>query len=200
MNSVSAFSSRFQQAIDRIDAANAADPDMAFDGTAQVPGELLYSRRMTDWLTKLYPQASEALHLAARAQHIRRWEKPRSQYPMDRAGYHRWRTALYDFHADAAARILTDVGYDDSTIDRVRSMLRKQRLKTDPQTQALEDVICLVFLENYFADFAAQHDEQKLITILRRTWAKMSEVGHAAALELPMSEEASALVGKALEG
>jgi hypothetical protein len=192
------FSLRFQQAIARIDAANAADTDVVSDGTSQVPGEVLYSRRMTDWLTKLYPNASEALHLAVRAQHIRRWEKPRSEYPMDRAGYHRWRTALYDFHANTAGQILAEVGYDSETIDQVKSMLRKQRLKADPQTQALEDVICVVFLENYFADFATQHNEEKLINILRRTWAKMSDVGRSAALKLPMSAEASALIGKAL--
>jgi hypothetical protein len=125
------FSLRFQQAIARIDAANAADTDVVSDGTSQVPGEVLYSRRMTDWLTKLYPNASEALHLAVRAQHIRRWEKPRSEYPMDRAGYHRWRTALYDFHANTAGQILAEVGYDSETIDQVKSMLRKQRLKAD---------------------------------------------------------------------
>ena len=130
---------------------------------------------MTDWLEKLYPQASEALHLAARAQHIRRWEVPRSGYPMDRAGYHRWRTGLYKFHADAAGEILIDAGYDAATIDRVRSMLQKQRLKTDAETQALEDVICVVFLENYFAEFAARHDDEKVIVILRRTWAKIHD-------------------------
>ena len=185
---------KFKQAIEKIDAANAADPS-SVDG---VPSELLYSRRMTAWLGKLYPDASEALQLAARAQHIRRWEVPRSSYPMDRAGYHRWRTGLYTFHGDAAAEILQELGYDQTTIDRVKSLLKKERLKADPETQALEDVICVVFLENYFVDFAARHDEEKLITILRRTWAKMSQVGRDAALKLPMSPAAAALIGKAL--
>jgi hypothetical protein len=188
---------RFRLAMERIDSANATDPHLVSDGSSQVPAEVLYSQRMTAWLEKLYPQASEALHLAARAQHIRRWEVPRNSYPMDRAGYHRWRTGLYSFHADAAAKILSEVGYDEPTIQRVRSMLKKERLKADAETQALEDVICVVFLENYFADFAAKHDEEKLIVILRRTWAKMSAVGRDAALKLPMSPEA-ALVGKAL--
>lgn len=189
---------RFRAAIARIDAANAADPNLVSDGSTQLPAEVLYSRRMTDWLEKLYPQASEALHLAARAQHIRRWEVPRSGYPMDRAGYHRWRTGLYKFHADAAGEILIDAGYDAATIDRVRSMLQKQRLKTDAETQALEDVICVVFLENYFAEFAARHDDEKVIVILRRTWAKMSEVGRAAALKLPMPPKAAELIGRTL--
>ena len=180
-------SEQFLNAIERIDAAN-----------APVPAEVLYSQHMTAWLKKLYPQASEALQLAARAQHIRRWEVPRDSYPMDRAGYHRWRTGLYTFHGDAAAKILQEIGYDDETIARVRSLLKKERLKADPETQALEDVICVVFLENYFADFAAKHHEEKLIGILRRTWAKMSQVGRDAALKLPMSSEASALIGKAL--
>jgi len=191
---------RFRLAIDRIDTANSADPNLVMDANTQVPAEVLYSRRMTAWLDKLYPQASEALQLAARAQHIRRWEVPRNSYPMDRAGYHRWRTGLYKFHADAAAMILAEVGYDPATIDRVRSMLQKQRLKADAQTQALEDVICVVFLENYFAQFAAKHEDEKVITILRRTWAKMSPVGQAAALNLPMPPKAAELVAKALDG
>jgi hypothetical protein len=191
---------QFRLAIGKIDAANAADPNLVPDGLSKTPGEVLYARRMTVWLARLYPRASEALQLAARAQHIRRWEVPRSSYPMDRAGYHRWRTGLYKFHADAAAAILHDVGYDDATIDRVRSMLQKQRLKADPEMQALEDVICVVFLENYFAEFAAKHEDEKVIGILRRTWAKMSDVGQAAAMKLPMPPKAAELVGRALAG
>jgi Domain of unknown function (DUF4202) len=186
--------SQFRLAIERIDAANSHDPHVIAD----VPAEVLYSQRMTAWLEKLYPQASDALQIAARAQHIRRWEVPRDSYPMDRAGYHRWRTGLYTFHADITANILREVGYEESVIDRVKSLLKKERLKADPETQALEDVICVVFLENYFADFVAKHDEQKLIVILRRTWAKMSQVGRDAALKLPMSANAATLIGKAL--
>jgi hypothetical protein len=184
-------SDRFPIAIERFDAANAADPHAA---------EVVYSRRMTAWLDRLYPDASEPLRLAARAQHIRRWEIPRNTFPMDRAGYHRWRTTLYTFHADAAEKILREVGYDEATIGRVRSLLRKERLKADPEVQALEDVACLVFLENYFADFAPRHDEEKVILILRRTWAKMSDIGHAAALKLELPIEARRLVERALGG
>jgi hypothetical protein len=119
---------------------------------------------------------------------------------MDRAGYHRWRTTLYSFHADEAARILGDVGYDAETIARVKSLLRKERLKADAESQALEDVVCLVFLENYFAEFAAGHEEDKVVNILKRTWAKMSPVGHAAALKLEMKPEARRLVERALSG
>jgi hypothetical protein len=182
---------RFNIAIEKFDAANAADPRGE---------EVVYAQRMTDWLGKLYPDASEPLRLAARSQHIRRWEIPRNSFPMDRAGYHRWRTTLYTFHADTAEKILREVGYDDETIQRVRSLLRKERLKADPEVQALEDVICLVFLENYFAEFAPKHNEEKVIIILRRTWAKMSAKGHTAALNLELPEEARRLVARALAG
>lgn len=138
----------------RFDAANAGDPNRVMHDGKVMPSELLYAQCMTRWLTKLYPEASEPLQLAARAQHIRRWEIPRHSFPIDRAGYHRWRTTLYSFHADTAEKILREVGYDEATIGRVRSLLRKERLKVDPESQALEDVVCLVFLENYFADFA----------------------------------------------
>ncbi len=191
---------RFAAAVAAIDAANSLDPNaVPGDDGRPVPSELLYGQRMSRWLDTLYPDAPEPLRLAARAQHLRRWEVPRDTYPMDRAGYHRWRTGLYTFHADAAAAILRDVGYDDETVARVRFLIRKERLKADPDTQALEDTICLVFLENYFAGFAPKHEADKVIVILRRTWAKMSPVGHAAALKLPLSAEAAALVGRALD-
>ena len=191
-------SEKFLRAIEQIDLANSRDPHQVRTGNLILASELVYSRRMTAWLGQLYPDASEPLKLAAHAQHIRRWEVPRDRYPMDRAGYHRWRTWLYSFHADATAEILRSMDYDPATIDRVRSLLKKERLKADFETQALEDVICVVFLENYFTDFAAKHTEEKLIGILRRTWAKMSPVGQDAALKLPMNPDAAALVGKAL--
>jgi len=180
---------RFEAAIDLIDAANAVDP---------LGKELTYSRRMTAWLDRLEPQASESLKLAARAQHIRRWEIPRDSFPRDRRGYHLWRTTLYAFHAEKAGEIVKSVGYDEPIVARVQSLLRKERIKSDPEMQTLEDVICLVFLENYFADFAPQHDEAKVIGILQKTWKKMSERGQAEALRLTMPQEARRLVSKAL--
>jgi hypothetical protein len=153
---------------------------------------------MTGWLERLAPEASEPLRLAIRAQHLCRWTIPRSQYPMDRRGYHQWRTHLARFHAEKAGEILCEVGYDAATIARVQALLRKEGLKSDPETQLLEDVACLVFLESYFADFSRQHDEEKLITILRRTWLKMSPRGHQAALALDLPLEARALIEKAL--
>jgi hypothetical protein len=192
-------SPRFEDALRRIDAANGGDPDRVTksDGD-ETTAALLYSRRMSAWLARLFPDAPDALQLAARAQHIRRWEIQRDQFPMDRAGYHRWRTTLYRFHADTAATILKESGYDDATIDRVGSLLRKERLKTDPLMQSLEDVICLVFLDHYFAAFIEQHDDEKVIGILRRTWAKMSPAGHAAAAGLVFTGRAANLLSRAL--
>jgi len=185
---------KLRTAVAAFDAANAEDPAHI----AGVPSELLYARRMTDWLNRLYPDAGETLHLAARSQHIRRWMVPRSKYPMTRPGYHQWRTFLYSFHAETAAEILKQAGYEDPAIARVRSLLKKEKIKTDPEMQMLEDVACLVFLESYFADFAAKHDEDKVIGILRRTWKKMSPHAHAAALKLQLSDQARQLIEKAL--
>jgi hypothetical protein len=180
---------RFQQAMARFDALNAQDPS-----GQQLP----YARRMTDWLDRLAPDATEPLRLAARSQHLMRWRIPRGQFPMGRAGYLQWRTRLYDFHADEAGKVLREVGYDEPTIQRVRSLIRKERIKSDPEMQLLEDVICLVFLENYFADFARDHDEEKLVRILRKTWRKMSERGHEAALGLPLGQRERELIARAL--
>ena len=189
---------RFKAAIARFDAANAEDPTTEVFQGVVYPKELLYAQRMTTWLDKLAPDASEALRLAVRCQHIQRWTIPRHTYSMDRPGYLRWRTTLAKFHADTAAAILRDVGYDEATIQRVQRLLRKERLKRDPEVQCLEDVICLVFLEHYLAAFATQHDEAKVLDILCKTWTKMSARGHEVALTLPMSPEARRLVEQAL--
>ncbi len=193
-------SSRFRAAIERIDAANAEDPNVEIDAGKRHPKELLYARRMTSALNRIAPAASETVRLAVRAQHIQRWRIPRDSYPKDRQGYRRWRTELGKFHAKTAGAILRDVGYDEAIVERVAALLRKERLKANPECQLLEDVICLVFLEHYFEDFAEQHDEEKLVSIIRKTWNKMSELGHEAALELALPEHLKNLVGKALGG
>jgi hypothetical protein len=191
-------SERFRQAVARFDAINAEDPNVeTIDGVSHSK-ELLYARRMTEWLDKLFPDASEPLRLAARCQHIKRWHIPRITYPLERQGYHRWRTELAKYHAETAGQVLREVGYDPETISRVQSLLRKERLKADTETQALEDVICLVFLEHYFEPFAEQQEEQKLIGILRRTWAKMSPRGQSAALALSLRPDKRQLIEKAL--
>lgn len=195
---MNASSDQFQQAIERFDAANRDDPNReTFEGK-EYPKELLYAERMSKWLGRIAPEASEALRLAARAQHICRWKIPRTDFSEDRTGYLRWRTELSKFHAETVGKILTDVGYDAATIERVRQLLRKKALKKDPETQTLEDVICLVFLEGYFTDFARKHDEGKLINIIQKTWAKMSARGQEVALQLDLSPDDRALIEKAL--
>ena len=189
---------QFGRAIARFDAANREDPHrVVIDGMEQ-PTELLYARRMTARLDRFAPGASEPVRLAARSQHIRRWTIPRTDYPEGRDGYRRWRTDLAGFHASTAAAILREVGYDDATVARVESLLRKERLKTDPDVQLLEDVVCLVFLEHYLADFAPKHDEEKLLRVLRQTWPKMSDDGRRAALALDLESGLRALVERAV--
>ena len=186
-------------AIERIDAANSEDPNREVWEGQEHPKELLYAQRMSESLENLAPEAPEVVRLAVRAQHIQRWKIARSEYPKDRQGYRRWRTDLGRFHADRTAVILREVGYGPETIGRVESLLQKKQLKVDPDCQLLEDVICLVFLRYYFADFAKEHDEAKLINILRRTWKKMSSRGQQAALELKLSGPLRTLVEKAIE-
>ena len=191
-------SARFRAAAARFDAANAEDPNREDVGGAAQPRELVYARRMTETLERFAPDASEAVRLAARCQHIRRWTVPRDTYPGGRDGYRRWRTDLARFHADTAGAILRDVGYGDDTVARVGALLRKERLKADPEVQLLEDVACLVFMEHYLPAFAPRHDADKLAGILRKTWRKMSESGQAAALKLDLDPGLRELVARAV--
>jgi len=193
-------SDRFQQVIRNIDEANGEDPNSEIvDGVAQ-PKELVYGRRMQKWVEELDPRAPEALRLAARSQHIRRWEIPRSDYPLDRKGYLRWRTTLYAFHADKASEILRALEYDDETIERVRTLLQKRNLRTDADVQTLEDAAALVFLVHHLDDFLKRDDigEDKAIDIIQKTWRKMTERGHEAASALELSPESTTLLEKAL--
>jgi len=192
-------SGRFREAVARFDRANAEDPNVeTVDGVSH-PKELLYAQRMSDALERFAPDACEVVRLAVRCQHIRRWTVPRDSYPQGRDGYRRWRTDLGDFHAETAGGILREVGYGDATVGRVQALLRKERLKADPEVQLLENVVCLVFLRHYLAPFAAQHEDEKVVGILRKTWRKMSERGRAAALDLDLAPELRALVMQAVE-
>jgi len=198
MNDGNRLSDRLRDALERIDAMNAKDPRRELWQGTREPKELLYGRRMSAWLERLAPDASDALRIAARAQHICRWEHPRSTYPEGRAGYLRWRTDLYGFHADKAAELMRAAGYGEAEVERVRALLSKRLIKRDPEAATLEDVACLVFLEFYLADFAPDHDREKMIGILRKSWGKMSAAGRAAALTIELSPEAKALVREAL--
>jgi hypothetical protein len=185
-------------AFQHFDEANKQDPNTEiFQGTT-FPKEVLYGIRMTERLNEFDPGASEALRLTARCQHICRWEIPRDSYEMNREGYLRWRQELKKFHAKKAAGILEEVGYNQDTIDNVRFLLEKKQLKKNEETQTLEDVICLVFLEFYFEPFAHKHAEDKTIDILQKTWKKMSMEGQEAALKLPLSKFSLDLITKAL--
>lgn len=190
---------RFAEACRLFDAANAEDPNLEPGPDGQpVPKELLYAQRMSACLARVAPGAPEAVQLAARAQHIRRWAIPRADFPLTRPGYHQWRNTLKKYHAELAGQLLARAGYEPEIIVRVQQLLQKLRLQDDPEVQLLEDVICLVFLEYYFLPFAAQHPEKKVIEIVQKTWPKMTARGHALALQLPFSPEAQALVLKAL--
>lgn len=194
---------RFGRAIEQFDAANAEDPNREVADGGELPKELLYAQRLSAMLERFAPEASEALRLAARCQHIRRWTIPRADFPSGAAGYKQWRTTLQQFHAETAAAILREVGYEEETVARVQSLLRKERLKLDPAVQTLEDVVDLVFLENYLDEFVAGHaeyDEAKWIDILKKTWFKMSPRGRSAALSMiRLPETLVPLIRKAAE-
>lgn len=189
---------RFNQAIGLIDAENANDPNAENVGQETFPKELLYSQRMTQKLSEFEPDASEALQIAVRAQHICRWKIARNSYPMDRIGYLKWRQELKKFHAELTANILEKSGYEKDFIERVMFLIEKKLIKKDTETQLLEDVVCLVFLEHYFEPFIHKHDDEKLIDIVQKTWVKMSENGHQHALKLNYSEKALQIIKKAL--
>lgn len=192
--------SRLEDALRRFDEANVEDPNTELVNGQPVPKELVYGQRMSARLAVFAPDAPETVKLAARAQHIRRWEVPRDSYPEGRAGYLKWRTDLYKRHGDIAGAIMRDVGYGDDDVERVRTLLRKRGLKTDPDVQLMEDVICLVFLEHYFHEFAKKHDEAKLIPIVQKTWKKMTDKAHQAALALDYAPEDLEVIQKALAG
>ena len=191
-------SDKLQLAFRYFDEANAKDPNSEVFEGRDYPKELLYAIRMSDRLAKFAPNASEALKLTARCQHICRWEIPRDTFPMNRTGYLNWRQELKNFHARKASVILEKVGYQKEIIERVSFLLQKKKLKRDPETQTLEDVICLVFLEYYLEPFMEKHNEDKLVEILRKTWNKMSEAGRLAAKELRLSKDARLLIGRAV--
>jgi hypothetical protein len=175
----------YQAAIAAFDQANSQDPNKEMADGREYPKELLYAQRMSEMQERYIPDASEAVKLAVRAQHIQRWKIPRNNYPMDKQGYLQWRTGLYKFHADTAGQIMREAGYDDEMIERVKKIVGKKGLKVNPETQLMEDVVDLVFIEHYLTGFVAQHpeyDEAKWIPIIRKTWQKMSAQAHEFAL------------------
>ncbi len=190
---------RFNRTIALFDAANAEAPNLE-EGQ---PKELLYAKRMTDMLNRFAPDASEASQLAVRAQHIKRWTVPRNSYPMTKEGYHAWRTGLYKFHADTAGELMRQAGYDDAMIERVKKAVGKRGIKVNPESQLLEDIANLVFIEHYMLAFAGtkpDYDEAKWIDIIRKTWGKMSESARAFTLagKIKLPEPLVPLITKAI--
>ncbi len=193
---------QFNAVIAAIDAVNAEDPRKITVGGTEYPYETIYADRMTETLERMYPDASELLRIAARAQHIRRWQIPRDTYPRNRQGYQKWRLEMRQLHADLVGGIMRENGYSDEDIALVGSYLRKERLKREADSQALENVVDVVFLAYYWDEFVAKfphYDDDKLIDIVGKTLRKMSSHGHQAALALDMPPETAKIVMAAVE-
>ena len=193
----------FEVARDLIDAANRADPNQVSADGRQWPKELLYSERMSDMLERFKPEAHEVMKLAIRAQHIERWKSPRKAYPEGRIGYLQWRKDLYKIQASRAAELMTEAGFEQDACDRAWQAVAKKNIKGNLDTQLLEDVTDLVFLEHYMLEFVGKHpeyDEEKWIDIIRKTWNKMSlgaqQFALSGAIQLP--ESLAPLVHKAV--
>jgi hypothetical protein len=189
---------RFQKAIAAFDRANGEDPRMLLSDGAPRPRELVHAERLSHWVQRLEPSASETLLLAARCQHIRRWQIPRESYPSGRVGYLQWRTQLARFHAETAAQLLAEVGYEQSAIDAVRRINLKQNLRSSSDMMVMEDALCLSFLEFELDEFIAKYPAEKVIEVLQKTWQKMSARAREIALTLPLSSAGLELVTRAL--
>ena len=189
---------RFAHAVAAIDAVNATDPTIVTTAGGPRPKELHHAELMTEWVRLLRPDADEALLLAARGHHIRRWSVPRASYPAGRSGYLRWRTYLHEVHAEELGRILADAGYEAATIERVQRIVRKDGLRTDRDTQTLEDALCLVFLGEQLEAYAGRLPDEKMVEVLRKSWTKMSAQGRAFALTLDLGPAGTVLVRRAL--
>jgi len=201
VNASSLFSNpeRFEVATLRFDAENALDPNREIADGQSLPRELVYARRLTEWVLKLCPDASEELLLAARCQHLCRWKIPRKSYPMTKAGYLKWRETLKTFHAELAGTILREVGYPESVIERVQSLNLKRNFPQDPESRVLEDALCLVFLQHQLAPLADGTSDEKVIGALRKSWKKMTPAGQAQALALSYGPQEKVLLERALK-
>jgi Domain of unknown function (DUF4202) len=189
---------RFQMAIAAFDRANAEDPHTILTNGEQRPRELVHAEHLSAWVARLEPNASEPLLLAARCQHIRRWQIPRASFPTGRVGYLQWRTQLARFHAQTAAQLLEECGYGPELIDAVRRLNLKQNLRSSADMAALEDALCLSFLEFELDEFIAKYPTEKVLEVIQKTWQKMTERGHDAALKLPFSAAGLEVVTRAL--
>lgn len=197
--------SLYDRTVAAIDAANAADPRTDKDAAQAVPRELLYGRRMAEMIGRYAPEADDIMKIAVRGQHVERWKTPRDSYPMTREGYLQWRTGLYKFHAETVGRLMQEAGWDEASVARAKQAVGKRGLKVNPDTQLLEDVTDLVFIEHYMLEFASQkpdYSEEKWLDIVRKTWKKMSPRAHEFALsgKLRLPEPLVPLITKAVAG
>ena len=190
---------RFAEAIRRFDESNGQGPNRVHWRDREWPRALAHAEWLTGWVLRLRPTASEALRLAARCQHIRRWEVPRGDYPATREGYLRWKELLKRRHAELAGAILRKVGYPETVVERVQDLNLKRNLKTDEECQTMEDALCLVFLEHQLSDLISRTSEEKLIPALQKSWAKMSAAGREAAAGLALGERETRLLQRALQ-
>jgi hypothetical protein len=188
------------QALARFNEQNAEDPTMLGAAGAERPRELVLAERLEEWVYRVVPEPSLALRLAARCQHLRRFAFPRCDYPEGRVGYLKWRKDLSKKHADLATELLRDVGFDEHVISAVRAINLKQELKVNSDSQAMEDALCLSFLQYEFADFSHKHPDDKVVDIVVKTWRKMSDRGRELALTIRLDGRAKELVERALSG
>ncbi|MBP9890127.1 MAG: DUF4202 domain-containing protein [Leptospiraceae bacterium] len=188
----------FTQAMEAFNAANSKDPNFIEVNGFEKPYELVYANWLYEWVMKLNPNAIEELQLAAKCQHIKRWEIPRSKYQDGLKGYTKWKKELAEYHADEAGKILKQVGYEEAVIERVRAINLKKNLKTDSDVQTMEDALCLVTLQYQIEGFSLKHDDEKMIGIIKKTWAKMSDRAKEEALKLSYSERVLSLIKNAI--
>jgi hypothetical protein len=190
--------SRLEKAFKLFDDYNKQDPNILSWNGLQFPAEYFYALQLHEWVKKLEPAAGEALLLASRSQHIGRWQIPRENYPMNKAGYLTWRMTLAKFHADTAASLMKEAGYEEELIAEVQHIILKKNLKSDHAVQVMENALCLVFLEFQYHDFIINHDDDKVIRIIQKSWRKMTEPGRAAALKLHFDARGKSLIVQAL--
>ena len=188
----------FTQAMEAFNAANSKDPNFIEVNGFEKPYESIYANWLYEWIMKLNPNAKEELQLAAKCQHIKRWEIPRSKYQDGLKGYTKWKKELAEYHAEEASKILKQVGYDDAVVERVRAINLKKNLKTDSDVQTMEDALCLVTLQYQIEGFSLKHDDEKMIGIIKKTWAKMSDRAKEEALKLSYSERVLSLIKNAI--
>ncbi len=181
-----------------IDDINRQDPKLISVENSPQPQALIYGQRMSQCLNKHWPEADETLQIAVRAQHIKRWHLKRSEFSAGKKGYYQWRIALAKYHAQLTEELMRKQGYDAEQAAQTATMIRKENLQTNPNSQTLEDVACLVFLQHYLENFAKHHHEDKIIHILQKTWEKMSERGQNITLSLPLSDNLNYLLNRAL--